>query len=90
MKEPAKRTSIEQLRKAKWDEVEKELITKFQLLRHLVFTLEPSPINDKIANDLILPALRAAGHFCNTVKIEGEKPENPIQNNYKPVRGHAS
>ena len=66
------RTDIETLRNADWDRVERETVERIRALRALAETLEPTPINDKITQDLILPALALLGRFAACVKVEDE------------------
>lgn len=60
------------LRKADWAGTEREVVFKMRLLHGMVEKLEPTPINDKIAADLIMPALQLLAEFCNCV-VEGEE-----------------
>lgn len=64
------RTSITQLRKADWNTIEKEVLVKIRLLRAMCEKLEPNELNDKIANDLILPAMACLGNFCTSVELD--------------------
>lgn len=63
-------TDIETIRNADWDRVEREVVEKIHALRDLSKGLKPSPLNDKIAQDLILPALTLLGHFCTSVSVK--------------------
>lgn len=63
-------TDILTLRKANWAEVEREVIEKLRLLQAACDRLEPNPLNDRIANDCFLPAIRKLGEFCGMVTIE--------------------
>jgi hypothetical protein len=64
------RTDIATLRNADWDRVERETVERIRALRALSETLEPSPLNDRIAADLILPAMALLGRFAACVKVE--------------------
>jgi hypothetical protein len=66
------KTNIEQLRLAQWDKVEKEVVMKIRILRAACEKLEPNPLNDKIAEDLFLPALSLLGEFCMRIKFDDE------------------
>jgi CO dehydrogenase/acetyl-CoA synthase beta subunit len=66
------RTSITQLRNAPWDVLQEDVTTRISLLKELVFQLEPGPLNDKIANDLILPAIATLARFIKSVGIDGD------------------
>ncbi len=70
VKKPHKATDIATMRGADWDGVEKEVVEKLRMLKALCAHLEPNPLNDKIAEDLFLPALRLLGEFCVKVQIE--------------------
>lgn len=61
-------TNIETMRAADWDGTEREVVAKIRLLRGLAEKLESNPTNDRIANDLILPALMLLGQFCQSVQ----------------------
>jgi len=63
-------TSILTLRAADWKHLRDEVNQKIDLLEHLVNTLDPSPVNDKIADDLVLPCMKYLAAFCTAVKIE--------------------
>ena len=62
-------TSILTVRAADWKHLRAEVNQKIDLLEHLVNTLEPSPVNDKIAEDLVLPCMKYLAAFCTSVKI---------------------
>ena len=64
------KTDIETMRQADWDGVEKEVVEKLRLLKMMVHKLEPNALNDKIAEDLIMPALKKLGEFCMMVELE--------------------
>ncbi len=65
--------NIEQLRKADWHQMEIDVVRRIRLLHKMADHLEPGPINDKIADELILPNLRLLAAFCEAVEIE-DKP----------------
>lgn len=67
------KTSITTLRDADWQRMETEVVEKIHTLRDLAAALEPNPINDKIAQDLIMPALTSLGQFCAAVTVEKTK-----------------
>ena len=67
------KTNIEQLRKADWDALETEVVAKIRLLRGLAEHLEPTPLHDRLAAELILPCLELLGQFCLSVTEEGEE-----------------
>jgi hypothetical protein len=66
------KTSIMQMRGANWSKVRRDVNKRINLLEAIVQRLEPTPINDAIANDMILPALELLGDFCACVVIENE------------------
>jgi len=63
-------TNIEILRKADWDQMEKDVVERIRMLKALAMKLEPSEIHDKIADDLIAPNCALLAQFCENVKIE--------------------
>lgn len=65
-------TSINQLRKPDWEKLRKDVNTRIDVLETLVRTLEPGPLNDKIATDLIFPCIATLGSFICSVEIEDE------------------
>ncbi|MEI6808766.1 MAG: hypothetical protein WCN95_08585 [bacterium] len=70
-------TDIEQLRKADWVGVEKEVVHKLRMLRAAVDNLEPNELNNKIATDLFIPALAKLGQFCMMIELD----ESPSRRN---------
>lgn len=76
MSTPTTNTTIEQLRQADWDQLHDDVSLRIDLLEQAVKTLDPNPLNDKIANDLFMPALRLLADFCLRVEIEKD-PANP-------------
>jgi hypothetical protein len=64
------RTSIIQLRKANWETIQDDVITRIRILKELAIQLEPGPLTDQIANDLILPAIATLAHFIKAVEID--------------------
>lgn len=63
-------TDIQTLRQADWESVEQEVVYKLRFLRAAVEKLEPTEVNNKIARDLFLPALKKLGEFCTMIKLE--------------------
>ena len=74
MPKPKPRTSILQLRKADWGRLEADVVTRIHLLKSMADALEPNPTTEKIANDLIVPAIALLGQFCSMIDIE----ESPL------------
>jgi len=70
-------TNIETLRKANWDQLEKDVVERIRMLKALAMKLEPSEINNKIADDLIAPNCALLAQFCSNVDIEDLKKEEP-------------
>ena len=68
-------TNIETLKKADWDQMEKDVVERIRMLKTLAMTLEPSDVNNKIADDLIAPNCALLAQFCTNVKIEDLKEE---------------
>ena len=68
-------TSIEKLREADWDKLEKDVVGRIRMLRGLVMKGGEGETWDKIANDLILPNIGLLAGFCANVEIEEEGPK---------------
>jgi len=69
------KTNLQSLQSADWTHLERDVTSKIHLLHEMVLHLPPHPIHDKIANDLILPALAHLSAFCQSVDIIEE--DNP-------------
>ena len=67
------KTDIEILKNANWDKLEEEVVTRIRLLKVACQHLESNELNDRIAEDLFLPALATLGKFCVNIQIEGER-----------------
>lgn len=67
-----KYTDVAQLRKAQWQEVEREIVTKLRALHALVDNMEVNKENDKMANEAIAPLLGYLGYFCACIELKGE------------------
>lgn len=66
-------TSMEKLRKADWDGLERDVVLRIRLLRNMTASIDDGLIEDKVANDLILPNLRLLAMFCEAIEVsEGE------------------
>lgn len=63
------KTSIKTLKQADFDAMERMTLGRLQLLRATIQKMEPNPLNDKIANDLFLPAYALIGQFCASITI---------------------
>jgi len=63
------KTSIAALKKADWDRMESDVVTRIRLLKTAVQGMQASPLNDKIAEDLFLPCLQLLGDFCGAFDI---------------------
>lgn len=72
------KTSIEQLRKANWDALEHDVVTRIRLLRAMVDKLDTNELHDKVANDLILPNVSLLARFCSAVQID-EAADSPAR-----------
>jgi len=71
-------TDILTLRQADWESVEQEVVYKLRFLRAAVEKLEPTELNNKIARDLFLPALKKLGEFCTMIKLDEQtEPDKP-------------
>lgn len=67
-------TSILQLRNADWSQLRNDVTDRIDYLEEVVRGLEPDPLSDKIATDLIAPALYTLGSFVCSVEIEEPLP----------------
>lgn len=65
-------TDLTQIKQADWQKVEDEVVEKIRALRDICQQSKPSPLMDKIANEMILPCVALLGQFCVSVKIEEE------------------
>ena len=70
------KTDIATLRNARWDQLEQEVVFRIRLLKGIAEKLEPTPFNDAIAQDLILPAMALLAEFCQSVAISEEEEED--------------
>lgn len=66
-------TSIEQLRKADWDQLQRDVATRISLLRATVNRIDADAAGEAIARDLILPNVRLLAEFCENVDIDGPR-----------------
>ena len=71
---PHATTSILQLRNADWSKLRNDVTDRIDYLEEVVRGLEPDPLSDKIATDLIAPALYSLGSFVCSVEIEEPLP----------------
>jgi hypothetical protein len=65
-------TDVEQLRKAQWKEVEREIVLKLRALHALVDKMESNQDNNKMANEAIAPLLGYLGYFCSCIELKGD------------------
>lgn len=63
-------TDITTLAGADWDELERDVVVRIRLLRAASQKLEANEVNDRIAQDLFLPAIRLLAEFCLRIEIE--------------------
>ena len=70
------KTDIATLRNARWEHLEQEVVFRIRLLKGIAEKLEPTPYNDAIAQDLILPAMGLLAEFCQSVAISEEEEED--------------
>ena len=64
-------TTIDQLRKADWDRLQRDVATRINLLRATVNRLDSDDAGNAIARDLILPNITLLAEFCENVDIKG-------------------
>lgn len=72
------KTAIATLRNARWDQLEQEVVFRIRLLKGIAENLEPSPFNDAIAQDLIMPAMGLLAEFCQSVAISEDAEEDVL------------
>jgi hypothetical protein len=82
---PPLTTSILHLRNADWDKVRNDVTDRIDYLEEVVRGLEPDPLSDKIATDLIAPALYTLSSFICSVEIEEPLPAS-IQRRHSELR----
>jgi hypothetical protein len=63
------KTTVARLKAADFDTIERMTITRLQLLRASIESMGPNPLNDKIANNLFLPAYGLIAQFCRSITI---------------------
>lgn len=71
-------TNIATLQAADWDKLHDDVSERIQLIEQAVKNLEPNPLNDKIANELFMPALKLLADFCTRIQIEREPDNGPV------------
>lgn len=64
------KTSMKQLKSADWNQLENDVLMRIRWLRAVVSHSAEDPVNDAIAEDLILPAVTLLSEFCALVTIE--------------------
>lgn len=64
------KTSMKQLKAADWNQLENDVVMRIRWLRAVVNHSAEDPVNDAIAEDLILPAVTILSDFCTLVTIE--------------------
>lgn len=82
---PHTTTSILQLRNADWGKLRNDVTDRIDYLEEVVRGLEPDPLSDKIATDLIAPALYTLGSFICSVEIEEPLPTS-VQRRHSELR----
>lgn len=66
------KTNMEQLAKADWAHLEQDVVAKIRMLQTICAKLPQDELSDKIANELILPALQLLAEFCACVEVTDE------------------
>ena len=64
------KTSMELLAKVSWDKLEDDVVDRIHALRDITKNAEPTPFDDQIANEAILPCIELLGQFVCAVQIE--------------------
>lgn len=67
------KTDLKTLRQSDWQKAADDVCERIAALRHVALGLEEGPLSDKIANDLILPALAKLGEFVAMVELSEER-----------------
>lgn len=66
-----KDTTMKIARNANWDQMEQDVVERIRYLKLICQKLDAGkPLNDAIANDLIMPNIRLLAEFCESVKCE--------------------
>lgn len=63
-------TSVPQLRKADWSRTKEDVAMRLDLLKEMVDSMEPNEMNDKVCQELIVPAMRCIADFCIRTQIK--------------------
>lgn len=79
-------TSIEQLRTAAWEDVEKEVVAKLRALHALVDKMEPGPETEQVVEDAIVPLMKLIASFCTNIKLDDETIELLFRKEHRPDR----
>ena len=63
------KTSIEKLASADWERIEQDVVSRLRLIKAMCQGIERDELSDKIANDIVLPALSLIAEFCACVEV---------------------
>ena len=63
------KTTIETMKNADWDHLERDVVTRIRLLKAAAKSLDTNPMGDRIAQDLFLPCVQMLAGFCEAVEI---------------------
>jgi hypothetical protein len=64
------KTSMKQLKSADWNQLESDVLMRIRWLHAVVKHSSDDPVNDAIAEDLILPAITMLSEFCALITPE--------------------
>jgi hypothetical protein len=63
-------TALDKLQNMDWEKMRKDVNLRIDYLQAVVEQLDATLVNEKIANDLIMPTISMLGRFCSSVKVE--------------------
>jgi hypothetical protein len=67
---------LDMLRDIDWNKMRSDITDRIEYLQAVVAQLEPSIVNEKIAAELIMPAISLLGRFRNSVTVEEASEED--------------
>jgi len=63
-------TNMATLKAANWEQLELDVLVRIRLLRETVQGLDANKVTDRVAEDLVLPAVRLLAAFCECVEVQ--------------------
>ena len=62
--------ALDKLQHIDWGKMRQDVTDRIDYLQAVVEQLETNLVNEKIANDLIIPTISMLSRFCRSVKVE--------------------